>query len=73
MCLEAALSFITTVMEEQHLLLDVVEFPLADGKVKWALYMDGDAVFRGEAHSKWEVLCADFFTQRLALLKLMPS
>lgn len=56
----AALDHVAAVMEAQCLLLDIVEYPKAGGRVKWRLSMDGDKLFLGEAESKWDVLCVAF-------------
>lgn len=60
-CMHTALEHVTAVMQTQHLLLDIVEYPKANGRVKWTLFLDGDVVFRGKAENKSEVLCAFFF------------
>lgn len=71
-CMRTALDHVAAVMEAHHLLLDVVEYSKAGGKVKWILSMDGDLVFQGEAESKVEVLCAAFFEKQRRSLKHTP-
>lgn len=64
---------VTAVMRTQALFLDIVEYPKANDRVKWTLFLDGDVVFEGKAKNKSEVLCASFFEGlRRSLEKLAP-